>query len=169
MPKNRNSGGFTLIELLVVVIVIGILASIALANYVDAQNKARLSSIKANMHTVQVAAESYATETGGQCGTIAQIKPYFPGGSSSVGGAAGKYPTNPCSNIADQTPDDAGLADVASIQGARAADAGSTSGTAGNTAYSKTTDGLSYGILGFDHAGKSVASNGSKQMCLSNN
>ena len=169
MVKNRKIKGFTLIELLVVVVIIGILAAIALPNFIGAQQKAKLSSVKANMHTVQLAAESYATDTGGVYGTIADCKPYFPGGSSAIGGAAGKYPTNPFTNTADQTPDDAGLADSAAIQAARAAAPGSKAGTAGNTGYAKTGDDLSYGILGYDQAGKSVAGSGNKQMVLSNN
>jgi prepilin-type N-terminal cleavage/methylation domain-containing protein len=169
MLKNRKTKGFTLIELLVVVVIIGILAAIALPNFVGAQQKAKLSSVKANMHTVQLAAESYATDTGGVYGDIAACAPYFPGGSSSVGGTAGKFPTNPFSNTPNESPGAAAFADTAAISAARDAAPGASSGTAGGTGYGKTGDNLSYGILGYDNAGKSVAGSGNKQMVLSNN
>lgn len=168
MLKSRKTKGFTLIELLVVVVIIGILAAIALPNFVGAQAKAKVSAVKANMHTIQLAAESYATDTGGNYGAAAAITPYLPGGSSNVGGTAGNWPVNPFSNTS-AAPAATAFADVAAIQAARAAAPGALSGTAGNAGYGVTGDALSYGIVGFDNAGKSVAGSGNKQMVLSNN
>lgn len=57
-----RENGFTLIELLVVITIIGILAAIALPNYIKAKNKAKEAEVKANCHTIQVALERYMTD-----------------------------------------------------------------------------------------------------------
>ena len=63
---NRNiQHGFTLIELLVVIPIIGILAAIALPNYIKAKDKAKEAEVKANCHTIQIALERYATDYSG--------------------------------------------------------------------------------------------------------
>jgi len=64
--KDGMNKGFTLIELLVVITIIGILAAIALPNYIKAKDKARESEVKANCHAIQVALERYATDNSGQ-------------------------------------------------------------------------------------------------------
>ena len=57
-----SNRGFTLIELLVVITIIGILAAIALPNYIKAKDKAKEVEAKANLHTIQVAVERYNTD-----------------------------------------------------------------------------------------------------------
>ena len=62
----RNSQkGFTLIELMIVVVIIGILAAIAIPNFIAMQNRAKEGSTKANMHTLQLAAEDYGVQNEG--------------------------------------------------------------------------------------------------------
>ncbi|MDP8244253.1 MAG: prepilin-type N-terminal cleavage/methylation domain-containing protein [Candidatus Hinthialibacter antarcticus] len=51
--------GFTLIELLIVVAIIGILAAIAVPNFLNAQMKARISRVQADQKAVSTALEMY--------------------------------------------------------------------------------------------------------------
>lgn len=61
----KRMRGFTLIELLVVMVIIGILVSIALPNYMKARDKAREAQEKAALHVIQMALERYAVDWDG--------------------------------------------------------------------------------------------------------
>jgi prepilin-type N-terminal cleavage/methylation domain-containing protein len=56
---SRNRKGFTLIELLIVIAIILILIAIALPNFLEAQLRAKVTRIKADMQAMHTAIESY--------------------------------------------------------------------------------------------------------------
>jgi type IV pilus assembly protein PilA len=90
----RSSKGFTLIELMIVVVIIGILAAIAIPNFISMQNRAKEGSVKSNMHTFQLAMEDYAVTTDGVYATNAEkasVKALFPGAD---------WPNNPFTGAA---------------------------------------------------------------------
>ncbi len=58
---NRKQG-FTLIELLIVVAIIGILAAIAIPNFLQAQIRAKYARVQSDMRSIALAVESYRAD-----------------------------------------------------------------------------------------------------------
>lgn len=59
---GKSKSGFTLIELLIVVAIIGILAAIAVPNFLNAQIRAKVARVVSDMKTLQTALEMYALD-----------------------------------------------------------------------------------------------------------
>ncbi|SLM33160.1 Type IV pilin PilA [Desulfamplus magnetovallimortis] len=58
----KKSSGFTLIELMIVVAIIGILAAIAIPNFMDYQCKAKQTEAKTNLGNIRTLQETYFVE-----------------------------------------------------------------------------------------------------------
>ena len=84
----RKQEGFTLIELMIVVAIIGILAAIAIPNFIEYQRKSRTSEAKTNVMSIKTAQMTFQGERG--CFADSQLP--MPQAAPLVGGASMAWP-----------------------------------------------------------------------------
>ena len=78
--KTARLGGFTLVEIMIVVAIIGLLASIAVPNFVKARTTAQMNACISNLRQIDGAIQQWALDTKqGDTATVtaADILPYL--------------------------------------------------------------------------------------------
>jgi len=78
---RKSNKGFTLIELMIVVAIIGILAAIAIPNFLRFQLKSKSSEGKVNIAAIRTAEESYLAEFGSYVAVTTANPASIPGSS----------------------------------------------------------------------------------------
>jgi prepilin-type N-terminal cleavage/methylation domain-containing protein len=98
--KNVKSGGFTLVEIMIVVAIIGLLATMAVPNFMKARQKAQQKACISNLLQLDGAKQTWALESKASPTTvpaIAQIQPYLGRGTA---GTAPVCPADPANSFA---------------------------------------------------------------------
>jgi type IV pilus assembly protein PilA len=140
----KGQKGFTLIELMIVVAIIGILAAIAIPNFLQYQMKSRQSEAKTNLQAIKTSEVSFQAERGCYIGLTAepQLMAIPAGGQKAqpVAWGAGLPPQNPgtlwCTAVYGGTFNDIGFRATGNVLYRYGVDATQAPTNAGFTGYS---------------------------------
>ncbi len=117
----KNSEGFTLIELMIVVVILALLATIAIPNFIKLQGRAKEAKVKGAAHTLQLAAEDFAVRNQGiysdLAGDLLPILPLNPTGSNNLENPFTRLYTEPVFAGAAGTPGQIGIVTVVDATG----------------------------------------------------
>jgi len=86
--QTSRKSGFTLVEIMIVVAIIGLLAAIAIPNFVKARENAQVNACIANLKQIDGAIQTWALETKQATGT--SITPYYVA-AGGITGASDAY------------------------------------------------------------------------------
>lgn len=94
MKIRKNTAGFTLVEIMIVVAIIGLLAAIAVPNFIQARTQARTNACINNLRLIDAGKEQWALANNKAEGdSVAEddVAPYMKGGTFPTCPAEGTY------------------------------------------------------------------------------
>ena len=92
--NTSRKAGFTLVEIMIVVAIIGLLAAIAIPNFVKARNSSQKNACINNLRQIDSATQQWAIEGGKSDGTApvsAEVYAYLKGSKAPTCPASGTY------------------------------------------------------------------------------
>ena len=142
IARNHRNAGFTLVEVMIVIAIIGLLAAIAVPNFVKARTKSQKTACIKNLQMIDGAKETWALEGRRDLAdpvVNTDVNTYIKGGAPICPGG-GTYAYNdlstpPTCTVAGHTlsPEDTSVRGASPLGGGGTAGSGSGSGSGGSS------------------------------------